>query len=121
MVLAVSAPLVGARPPKPSPPPKILNVVRQKVKPTAVRSYETLEASIVKAYGRAQVRLYWTCLQSKSDATDILYLNAADSLEEWARSPSIYEKAVAAHPDLVKLTDRLRTYGSSPATSTLTT
>jgi len=95
--------------------------VRQKVKLAAVRSYETVEASIVKGYGRAQVRLYWTCLQSKSDATDILYLNAADSLEEWERSPSIYEKAVAAHPELVKLTDRLRTYGSGPATSTLTT
>ncbi len=82
MLLAVSAlPLAAARPPKPSPPPKILNVVRQKVKRTAVRSYEALEASIVKAYGRAQVGLYWTCLQSKSDATDILYLNAADSLE----------------------------------------
>src|SRR5438046_1865070 len=122
MLLAVSTlPFAGARPPKPSPPPKIVNVVRQKVKRASVRSYETLEASIVKAYGRAQVRLFWTCLQSKTDATDVLYLNTADSLEQWNEAPSIYARASASHPELVKLTDRLRTFTSSPAANTLTT
>jgi hypothetical protein len=121
MAASSTFPMAAARPRKPAPPPKVLNVVRQKVKRAAVHSYESLEATIVKAYGRAQVPLFWTCLQSKSDATDILYLNTADSIEQWDQGPAIYARAIAAHPDLVKLGDRLRTFQNGAPTSTLTT
>ena len=67
-----------------SPPPKILNLVRHRLKPGTTHTYETLEASIVKAWARANVQVFWTALQSNTDATDILYVNMAD----WERSRS---------------------------------
>jgi len=107
---------------RPTPtPPKILNVVRQQLKRGAVRTYESIEASIVKAYEHAHVPISWTCLQSKTDASDILYLNTAESLDEWTEKVARLTQALAAHPELGKLTDRLQTLGGSPPTSTLTT
>jgi hypothetical protein len=59
-------------------------------------------------------------LQSRTDATDIVYLNVADSLEEWNELPARYRKAVAAHPELEKMSARLATF-IERTTSTLTT
>jgi len=113
----------AARPPArpPAKPPKVLNIVRQTLKRGAAHTYESLESSIVKAYERANVRVFWTCLQSKTDATDVLYLNAAESTDDWEKIGRRLERETAPHPELAKLTDRLRTLNAAPPTSTLTT
>jgi len=67
------------------------------------------------------VRVFWTCLQSKTDATNILYLNAAESVDDWERITRRHARDTAPHPELAKLTDRLRTLNAAPPTSTLTT
>ena len=117
-----SAPALAARRPAhvPAAPPRILNIVHQKLKPGTSQSYEALETAIVAAYEQAHVPLFWIMLQSRTDATDIVYLNVADSLEEWNERPARYRKAVAAHPELEKMSARLATF-IERTTSTLTT
>jgi hypothetical protein len=104
----------------PADPPRILNVVHQKLKPGTSHSYESLETAIVAAFEQSRVPLFWIMLQSRTDATDIVYLNVADSLEEWNELPARYRKAVAAHPELEKMSARLATF-IERTTSTLTT
>jgi hypothetical protein len=117
-----SAPALAARRPAhvPAAPPRILNIVHQKLKPGTSQSYEALEMAIVAAYEQAHVPLFWIMLQSRADATDIVYLNVAESLEEWNELPARYRKAVAAHPELEKMSARLATF-IERTTSTLTT
>lgn len=103
----------------PIPPPRVLNIVRVKVKPQAIGSYATLENQIVRAYDRAKAKVYWIALQSPRDSTDVLYLNLADSQEAWQRMSSAYEAAVKRHPELTELQDRLTKITLSTA-STLT-
>ena len=74
-------------------PPRILNVVRQKLKPGTAHSYEALETAIVAAYEQARVPVFWIMLQSRTDATDIVYLNVADSIEDWEAIGARYRKA----------------------------
>ncbi len=121
--MAASLTSIAARPPAkpPAAPPKVLNIVRQTLKRGAAHTYESIESSIVKAYEHAHVRVFWTCLQSKTDATDILYLNAAESIDDWEKIGRRHERETAPHPELAKLTDRLRTLNAAPPTSTLTT
>jgi len=117
-----SAPALAARRPAhvPAAPPRILNIVHQKLKPGTSQSYEALEMAIVAAYEQAHVPLFWIMLQSRADATDIVYLNVAESLEEWNELPARYRKVVAAHPELEKMSARLATF-IERTTSTLTT
>ena len=120
--LAIGPSAVALRRPArvPADPPRILNVVRQKLKPGTSHSYEALETAIVAAYEQAHVPLFWIMLQSRADATDIVYLNVADSLEEWEQFPARYRKAIAAHPELEKMSARLAAF-IDRTTSTLTT
>src|SRR5947208_370152 len=99
---ATSLTSVAARPPAkpPAAPPKVLNIVRQTLKRGAAHTYESIEASIAKAYEHARIRVFWTCLQSKTDATDILYLNAAESTDDWERIGRRHARETAPHPEL---------------------
>jgi hypothetical protein len=104
----------------PAPPPRVLNIVRVKVKPQAAGSYATLENQIARAYDRAKAKVYWIAMQSPRDSTDVLYLNLADSKESWQRMSAAYEATVKRHPELTELQDRLTKITLSTA-STLTT
>jgi hypothetical protein len=118
--LAAGLPTLAARPARArAEPPIILNVVHQKLKPGTTHSYEALETSIVDAYEQANVPVFWIMLQSRTDATDIVYLNVANSLDEWEAMPVRYRKAAAAHPELDKMSARLATF-IERSTSTLT-
>src|SRR5213594_1035390 len=71
---AAAAPARG-----PGAPPKFLNIVRQTLKRGAAPAYLDLEATIVRAYDRAKVPLYWLCLQAPKTPPEILYLNLFDT------------------------------------------
>jgi hypothetical protein len=100
--------------------PRILNVVRVRLKPKSSGAYATLESQIVKAYERAKVPLYWICFQSPKDSTDIVYLNLYDSSDGPTRAANTYREAVEQHPDLGPFQRRLSELTLS-TTSTLTT
>ena len=113
--------LAARRPPRvPADPPRIINIVHQKLKAGTSHSYEALETAIVAAYEQAHVQLFWIMAQSRANATDIVYLNVASSLEEWEEMPARYRKAIAAHPELEKMSARLATF-IDHTTTTLTT
>src|SRR5436853_46470 len=102
--LASAPSAFAARPPRARPdPPPIVNIVRQKLKPGTSRSYETLETAIVAAYEQAHVPLFWIMLQSRTDATDIVYVNVAESIEEWQQMAARYRAAAAVHPELDRM------------------
>lgn len=120
-VLALPARGSAAPQPTPAPaPPRVLNIVRVKVKPNATGAYATLEGQIVRAYERAKVKLYWIALQSTRDPGDVLYLNLYDSTESAERAEATYQDAIKKHPELLPLQQRLATMTLS-TTSTLTT
>ena len=120
-VVAGAVAVLPARPARAiHPPPKLLNIVRHTLKKGTRRSYEQLEAASVKAYERAHVPVYWTALLSTTDAADVVYLNMAESQEEWERLSTSDATAAAVHPELRKLSARLATMIGSSA-SMLTT
>jgi len=120
--LTAAAPSAAAAPEKrPGTPPKLLNVVRQTLKKGAASTYAAIEASIVRGYERAKIPLYWIGLQSSKAPAEILYLNLYDTPDGPDRAQTTYKEWVPKHPELVKLQDRLVTYGAAPAVSTLMT
>jgi hypothetical protein len=101
-------------------PPKVLNIVRQKLKPGAAPSYAALEASIVNGYARAKIPLYWIALQSTRDPANVLYLNFYEAPDDADRATQTYTASMKKHPDLVKLQQRLASLGQSPPVTSLT-
>jgi hypothetical protein len=96
--------------------PRILNVVRVRLKPKSSGPYAALEAQIVRAYERAKVKLYWICLQSPKDSNDVLYLNLYDSPDGPDRAAATYREATEQHPDLLQFQQRLSELTASTTT-----
>lgn len=102
-------------------PPAVINVVHHKLKRGTPPAYQTLEANIVAAYERAKVpQFYWLTFQSARDARDVLYLNVANTVEEFNSLASAWTGIAAAHPELPRLQQRLAKLIETQ-TSTLTT
>ncbi len=88
-------------------PPATLNIVHHRVKRQAVASYPTLEASVVTAYDRAKIPLYWLAFQSVKDARDVLYLNLFDSPADLKHATDAYQTLAPAHPEIARLSSRV--------------
>lgn len=89
-------------------PPLILNVVHHKLKRGAPAGYRGLEGAIVAAYERAKVPLFfWLTFQSTKDPRDILYLNLANTTDEFNHLSEIWPAVAAAHPELPRMQQRL--------------
>lgn len=101
-------------------PPPVLNIVHHRLKRGTPAAYQAVEASIVHGYDRAKVPMFWITFQSITDARDILYLNVADTVEQFNRYADIYQASVPPHPEIVKRQKRLATFIEAQ-TSTLTT
>jgi len=119
-IFAFFAVLTGAPAMAAPAPPKVLNIVRQKLKPGTAPSYAALEASIVNSYDRAKIPLYWIALQSRKDPTDVLYLNFFAAREDLDRATRAYNEAAKRHPEVVKLQQRLSALGQSAPVTSLT-
>ena len=90
-----------------APPPRFLNIVHHRLKRGAPAPYSGVEASIVAAFERAKVPLYWMTFHSTRDPRDILYLNAFDAASDLARADDTYRALSPQHPELAKLSGRL--------------
>lgn len=104
-----------------TPPPKVLNIVRQTLKRGAAANYAAVEASIVRGYQKARIPLYWVCLQATTNPSAILYLNVYDVESAAGRAEETYRTMVPQHRDLVRMQERLKTYTAGPPVSMLTT
>jgi hypothetical protein len=99
----------------------VLNVVHHKLKRGTASNYQTLEANIVGAYDRAKVpRFHWLTFQSTKDSRDVLYLNLANTVDEFQSLADSWPAVSAAHPELTRLQQRLEKLIESQS-STLTT
>ena len=104
-----------------TPPPKVLNIVRQTLKRGAAANYATVEASIARGYRRARIPLYWICLQATNNPSAILYLNVYEVGSDAGRADETYRSMLPRHRDLGRLHDRLKTYTAGAPVSMLTT
>jgi len=105
---------------RPGAPPPVLNVVHHKLKRGTPSNYQTLEATIVGAYERAKVpRFYWLTFQSTKDPRDVLYLNLANTVDEFHSLADSWQTVSAAHPELPRMQQRLEKLIESQS-STLT-
>jgi len=112
---------VAAAPRKPIAPPRVLNFVRQTLKRGAAHAYAALEATIVRGYRQGRIPMYWVCLQAPSNPSAILYLNVYDAPEGADHAAATYKNMVVPrHPELLRLQQRLATYGAGPPVSMLT-
>ena len=110
LLLALTPIVAQGRPaaPPPTMPPNVLNVVHHKLKRGTTAAYQTLEASIVAAYKRAKVpSFFWMTFQATKDSREILYLNIAETAEQFNHLGEVWPSIAAAHPDLVRLQTRL--------------
>ncbi|HYM22070.1 MAG TPA: hypothetical protein VEU08_02640 [Vicinamibacterales bacterium] len=93
---------------RPGAPTAVVNVVHHKLKRGTSSAYQTLEANIVAAYERAKVpRVFWLTFQSTKDPRDLVYLNLANSTEEFQSLKDAWPGVAAAHPELPRLQERL--------------
>jgi len=120
MLAASASAQTAAAPAAPGAPPRTLNIVHVRLKAGASAAYESLESSVVRAWQRARIRVYWIALQSRKDARDVLYLNLLQTPADVDRYAAAYADAIKQHPDLVKLQQRL-TELTAGSTTTLTT
>lgn len=88
-------------------PPPTLNIVHHHLKRQAAGAYQTVEASIVNAYERAKVPLYWLTFQSVKDPRDVLYFNVFQTPDDLRRATDTYRSLAPAHPELGRLSARL--------------
>jgi hypothetical protein len=119
-LLLIMPSALAAQTASPGAPPRVLNLVRVKLKPRSAGAYNALEAQIVRAYERAKAKVYWICLQGPRDASDVLYLNLHDSPEAAQRMESNYRDTIKQHPELTALQQRLTDLTLSTV-STMTT
>lgn len=92
------------------PPPATLNIVHHRLKRTAPAAYQAVEASIVNAYERAKVPLYWLTFQSVKDPRDVLYFNLFATPDDLKHASGTYRSLAPAHPELARLTTRLSSF-----------
>ncbi|HEX9223290.1 MAG TPA: hypothetical protein VF860_08160 [Candidatus Acidoferrales bacterium] len=111
LFLTSTSALLGQTPETPNlagAPPRFLNFVHVQLKPGRASAYASLEAAIVRGYNGAQVDIHWLCLQAITGPSGVLYLNFFNSFEEYEKIFATYGQALAKHPDLLQMQDRLQ-------------
>lgn len=103
----------------PAAPPKYLNMVHQELKPGRSGAYAELETAIARIYSRENIPVFWVGLESITGPSEVLYLNLFDSSEEMAKAMDALNAALAAHPELMQMQDRLLQENTSNGTSVL--
>lgn len=92
---------------KPATPPVSVNIVHHKLKRGTTAAYQALEATIVSAYERAKMPLYWLTFQSTKDARDVLYLNVFNTPDGFEHASESFRTLSPSHPELNRLSTRM--------------
>lgn len=118
-VAALAFPAKSQDSPTAPGPPKYLAMQHQELKPGRQGSYDDLEASIARMFTRESIPVFWVELESVTGPSEVLSLNLFDSSEEMAKSASALAAALAAHPELLQMRDRLLQENISSGTTVL--
>jgi hypothetical protein len=101
--LAVAGSTLAAAQTTPSTPstPKILQIVREDVKPSKAGSaHDKTEGAYVQAMTKAKFPGHYICLTSMSGKSRSLYLAVFDSFAEWEKNNKFVEKNAALSAEL---------------------
>jgi hypothetical protein len=88
-------------------PPRYINVVHERLKPGRGAAYDGMLSSIRGGYERFNIPAYWIELRSFTGPDESFALNFFDSFADMEKMAGDLAAAVAAHPDLAGLQDRL--------------
>jgi len=88
-------------------PPRYINVVHQTMKPGRAAAYDGVESSIRRGYERFDIAAYWTEMKSITGPDESFALNFFESFDDAGKMAGAIGSAVAAHPELAALQDRL--------------
>src|SRR5437899_1097963 len=109
-------------PESPSPagaPPKFLNMVHVGLKPGRGFAYAGIEAAIARGYSAAKVEVYWLTSRSLTGPSEFLYLNFFNSFEEYEALFAKVGVALAAHPEILQMQERLQQENGSSEQTTI--
>lgn len=99
--------------------PKYLSMVHQEIKPGRTGAYDELEGSIARIYSRESIPVFWVTLESITGPPEVLCLSLFESSEEMSKSKEALNTALAAHPELAQMQDRLLQDNTSNGTTVL--
>jgi hypothetical protein len=88
-------------------PPRYINVVHERLKPGRGAAYDGMLSSIRGGYERFNIQAYWIELRSFTGPDESFALNFFDSFGDAEKMAGSLAAAVAAHPELAGLQDRL--------------
>jgi hypothetical protein len=88
-------------------PPRYINVVHERLKPGRGAAYDGMLSSIRGGYEQFNIPAYWIELRSFTGPDESFALNFFDSFGDAEKIAGSLAAAVAAHPELAGLQDRL--------------
>ena len=98
------------------PPPKILQIYREEIKPGKAPAHEQVEAGWPKAFARANWPTNYLAMTSSTGPSEALFMTGFDSLEAWEKDSRNVQMSPALKKELDQLEARdgeLRSGGRS--------
>lgn len=117
VALACSAPRSAAAPPAGAgSPPPVLLLVRQQVQPGMDSLREALEARMARAFDAFGVPITWIETRSVTGPREVIFLDLAASYGALETAVAARASALASHPELARLQERIRATVASERT-----
>jgi hypothetical protein len=113
MCVQFAAGQTASNPPPAGAPPKIINIVYQRLIPGKGSAYAALLEKIAHAYKRENIPVYWITCSSVTGNTRTLTLNLFNSFADLGAAAETLSAAMTAHPDLVPMQENLLSSVSS--------
>jgi hypothetical protein len=98
-------------------PPRYINVVHERLKPGRDAAYDGMLSNIRDDYERFNIPAYWIEMKSITGPDESFSLNFGDSFGDLEKMWAGMAAAVAAHPELAGLQDRLLAENTSNVTN----
>jgi hypothetical protein len=98
-------------------PPRYINVVHERLKPGRDAAYDGMLSNIRDDYERFNIPAYWIEMKSITGPDESFSLNFGDSFGDLEKMGAGMAAAVAAHPELAGLQDRLLAENTSNVTN----
>jgi hypothetical protein len=98
-------------------PPRYINVVHERLKPGRDAAYDGMLSNIRDDYERFNIPAYWIEMKSITGPNEGFSLNFGDSFGDLEKMGAGMAAAVAAHPELAGLQDRLLAENTSNVTN----
>ena len=101
----------------PGSPPRYINVVHERLKPGRDAAYDGMLSNIRDDYERFNIPAYWIEMKSITGPNEGFAFNLGESFGDLEKMGAGMAAAVAAHPELAGLQDRLLAENTSSVTN----